>query len=63
MPKALKTATEPEAETAWENEIRARIGAIDEGCVIGVTHAEVMREADLLLPLICGGRKVARRCA
>jgi hypothetical protein len=38
-------AADPEAEAAWEGEIRDRIRAIDEGRVTGAAYADVMREA------------------
>lgn len=37
---------DPDAETAWDSEIRDRIRTIDEGRVIGIPSAEVMREAE-----------------
>ncbi len=38
-------AVDPEAEAAWDSEIRDRIRAIDEGRVIGVAYEDVMRAA------------------
>ncbi len=35
----------PEAETAWEEEIRSRIQAIDGGTAVGIPYEEVMRQA------------------
>ena len=35
-----------EAQAAWEQEIRARIIAVDEGTAIGVPYDEVMRAAE-----------------
>ena len=40
------TAVDPEAEAAWDSEIRDRIRAIDEGRVTGVAYEEVMRAAE-----------------
>ena len=40
------TAADPDAELLWEKEIQARIKAIDAGTAGGVSHEEVMREAD-----------------
>lgn len=43
--------TEPDAEAAWDSEIRDRICAIDEGRVAGIAYEDVMRAAELrLLP-------------
>ena len=39
-------ASDPDAEMAWDSEIRDRIRIIDEGRVIGIPYAEVMREAE-----------------
>ena len=39
-------SSDPEAESAWENEIQDRIRAIDEGRVIGVAYEDVMRAAE-----------------
>ena len=39
-------AGEPEAEAAWDSEIRDRIRAIDEGRVTGIAYEDVMREAE-----------------
>src|SRR5213593_3302984 len=36
-------AADPEAEAAWDSEIRDRIRAIDEGRVTGVAYEDVMR--------------------
>jgi hypothetical protein len=33
-------------EAAWEEEIRARIEAIQSGRAVGIPYADVMREAD-----------------
>jgi len=37
---------DPDAEAAWDSEIRDRIREIDEGRVTGTAYADVMREAD-----------------
>jgi putative addiction module component (TIGR02574 family) len=37
---------DPEAEAAWDTEIRDRIRAIDEGRVTGIAYEDVMRAAD-----------------
>jgi putative addiction module component (TIGR02574 family) len=37
---------DPEAEAAWDSEIRDRISAIDEGRVTGVAYEDVMRAAE-----------------
>jgi putative addiction module component (TIGR02574 family) len=44
----LQSAEEadPDAEVAWEEEIKDRIRAIDEGKVVGVAYEEVLREID-----------------
>jgi putative addiction module component (TIGR02574 family) len=39
-------ASDPDAETAWDCEIRDRIREIDEGRVTGVAYADVMQEAE-----------------
>jgi hypothetical protein len=36
---------DPEAEEAWEQEILARIQAVDDGTAIGSAYEDVMREA------------------
>ena len=45
--ESADAASDPEAETAWDSEIRDRIQAIDEGRVTGVAYEDVMREAHL----------------
>lgn len=35
----------PEIEAAWENEIVARIQAIDDGTAVGIPYEEVVRAA------------------
>jgi hypothetical protein len=39
-------AADPEVDAAWEEEIRARIQAVDEGKAVGIPYEEVMREAE-----------------
>lgn len=41
---------ELEATAAWEQEILARIRAVDEGTASGVSYDEVMRAAEANLP-------------
>ena len=49
--ESAETATDPEAEAAWDSEIRDRIRAIDEGRVTGIAYEDVMRAAERrLLP-------------
>jgi putative addiction module component (TIGR02574 family) len=44
-------AADPQAEAAWDAEIRDRILAVEQGRVIGVSYEEVMRSAETrLLP-------------
>ena len=38
------SASDPDAEVVWNLEIRDRIRAVDEGRVIGIPYADVMRE-------------------
>ena len=38
--------SDPEAESAWDSEIRDRIRAVDEGRVVGVAYEDVMRKAE-----------------
>jgi putative addiction module component (TIGR02574 family) len=45
--ESAEAAAEPEAEAAWDSEIRDRIRAIDEGRVAGVSYEDVMRSADV----------------
>jgi predicted GTPase len=33
-------------EQVWEDEIEARIRAVDSGSAVGISYSEVMREAD-----------------
>jgi putative addiction module component (TIGR02574 family) len=44
--ESIDQEPDPEAEVAWEAEIKERIHAIDKGSVSGVPYDEVMREAD-----------------
>jgi putative addiction module component (TIGR02574 family) len=44
--ESADTAADPEAEAAWDSEIRDRIRAIDEGRVVGVSYGDVMRSAE-----------------
>jgi putative addiction module component (TIGR02574 family) len=44
--ESADAAFDPDAETAWDDEIRERIRAIDEGRVTGVAYEDVMREAE-----------------
>ncbi len=44
--ESAEAATEPEAEAAWDLEIRDRIRAIDEGRIVGVPYEDVMRSAE-----------------
>ena len=44
--ESADTAADPEAEAAWDSEIRDRIRAIDEGRITGIAYEDVMREAE-----------------
>ena len=44
--ESAEAAPDPEAEAAWEAEIRDRMQAIDEGRVAGVPYEDVLREAE-----------------
>ncbi len=44
--ESAEAAADPEAEAAWDSEIRDRIRAIDEGRVTGVAYVDVMRKAE-----------------
>ena len=49
--ESAEAAADPEAEAAWDSEIRDRIRAIDEGRVAVVSYEDVMRSAeDRLVP-------------
>ena len=43
--ESAEASADPEAEAAWDSEIRDRIRAIDEGRVAGVSYEDVMRSA------------------
>jgi putative addiction module component (TIGR02574 family) len=43
--ESTDAASHPDAETAWDAEIRDRICEIDEGRVTGIAYADVMQEA------------------
>jgi putative addiction module component (TIGR02574 family) len=47
--ESAEGAGDPEADIAWDREIRERIRAIDEGRVVGVSYEEVMRAAEARL--------------
>ena len=44
--ESANIASDPEAESAWDSEIRDRIRAVDEGRVAGVAYEDVMRKAE-----------------
>jgi putative addiction module component (TIGR02574 family) len=44
--ESAETAADPEAEQAWDSEVRDRIRAIDEGRVSGVSYEDVMQAAE-----------------
>ena len=37
--------TDPQADEAWEQEIQARIKAVDDGTAVGISYEEAMRQA------------------
>ena len=47
--ESADAASDPEAEGAWDAELRDRICAIDEGRVVGVSYGDVMRSAEARL--------------
>jgi len=47
--ESADAAADPEAEVAWDAEIRDRVQAIDEGRVVGVAYEDVMRSAEARL--------------
>jgi putative addiction module component (TIGR02574 family) len=47
--ESAEAAADPEAEAAWDSEIRDRIRAIDEGRVAGGSYEDVMRSAEARL--------------
>ena len=36
---------DPQADEAWEQEIQARIKAVDDGTAVGISYEEAMRQA------------------
>lgn len=44
--ESVDSDADPQAESAWEAEIEARIRAIDEGKETGIPFADVMRNAE-----------------
>ena len=43
--------SDPQADEAWEQEIQARIRAVDDGTAVGISYEEAMRQAqDRLAP-------------
>jgi len=44
--ESAEGAADPEAEAAWDSEIRDRVRAIDDSRVIGVSYEDVMRTAE-----------------
>ena len=49
--ESADAAPDPEAEAAWDSEIRDRIRAIDEGRITGIAYEDVKRAAEQrLLP-------------
>jgi hypothetical protein len=44
--ESADTASDPDAEAAWDSEIRDRIREIDQGHVTGIAYADVRREAE-----------------
>ncbi|HEV2840872.1 MAG TPA: addiction module protein [Chthoniobacterales bacterium] len=44
--ESAEAAPDPDAEAAWDCEIRDRIREIDEGRVTGIGYADVMQEAE-----------------
>jgi putative addiction module component (TIGR02574 family) len=48
--ESADAAADPEAEDAWDSEIRDRIRAIDDSRVAGIAYEDVMREAERRLP-------------
>lgn len=44
--ESADAASDPDAEAAWDSEIRDRIREIDEGRVTGIAYVDVMREAE-----------------
>ncbi|MDL5050386.1 addiction module protein [Oscillatoria amoena NRMC-F 0135] len=46
-----QSSGDPGVDEVWENEIQARIKAVDSGSVTGIPHDDVIREADNRLNL------------
>ncbi len=44
--ESADAALDPDAEAAWDSEIRDRIRAVDEGRVTGIAYEDVMRKAE-----------------
>lgn len=44
--ESADAASDPDAEAAWDSEIRGRIRVIDEGGATGIAYADVMQEAE-----------------
>lgn len=44
--ESADAASDPDAEAAWDSEIRDRIRVIDEGHVTGIAYADAMQEAE-----------------
>jgi hypothetical protein len=44
--ESADTAPDPDADAAWDSEIRDRIREIDEGRVTGAAYTDVMRDAE-----------------
>jgi putative addiction module component (TIGR02574 family) len=44
--ESVETVNDPEAEAAWDAEIRDRIQAVDGGHVVGMPYEDVMRSAE-----------------
>jgi len=44
--ESAEAASDPDAEAAWDSEIRDRIREIDEGRVTGIAYTDVMQEAE-----------------
>ena len=47
--ESAEAAADPDAEAAWDSEMRDRIRALDEGRVAGVPYEDVMRSAEARL--------------
>ena len=41
-----ESSADPEVDAAWDQEIQARIKAIDSGAVVGIPYDDVMRAAN-----------------